>query len=189
MCFDYHSLNRQMKLDTFPIPCVAYLLDRLGKATVFSFIDGSYAYHQVHIREGDKQKSAFLTPYGLFEYLAIPIGLCNALATFQHLLSLTFFDLMCCMTSYLDDILVFGPTVEQHMLDLRDVFECLHKKRLFAKNKKCFFGYTFAKYLQHIVKAGSIHADPDKVEAIRTWPKPTTVKELQQFLGLKNYYA
>ena len=93
------------------------------------------------------------------------------------------------MTFYLDDILVFSPTVEQHMLDLHDVFKRLCNKRLFAKKKKCFFGQMSVKYLGHIVEAGSICADPDKVEAIRTWPKPTTIKGLQQFLGLTNSYA
>ena len=77
---------------------------------------------------------------GLYEYLVIPIGLCNAPATFQRLMNLTFSDLTCCMTIYLDDILVFSPTVEQHMLDLRAVFEKLRVEKLFAKHKKCFFG-------------------------------------------------
>lgn len=94
----------------------------------------------MRIREGDEQKTAFLTPHGLFEYLVIPIGLCNAPATFQRLMNLTFSDLMRCMTIYLDDILVFSPMVEQHMLDLCDIFEHLYNKRLFAKKKKCFFG-------------------------------------------------
>ena len=82
------------------------------------------------------------------------------------------------MTIYLDDILVFSPTVQYHMLDLRAVFEKLHAEKLFAKRKKCFFDKQSVKYLGHIVEAGSLRADPDKVEAIRTWLKPTTVKEL-----------
>ena len=82
------------------------------------------------------------------------------------------------MTIYLDDILVFSPTIEQHMLDLRAVFEKLRAEKLFAKRKKSFFGLQSVKYLGHIVEAGSLRADPDKVEAIRTWPKPATVKEL-----------
>ena len=96
---------------------------------------------------------------------------------------------MCCMTINLDDILMFSPMLEQRIQDLRDVFDHLCNERLFAKKKKCFFGQTSVKYLGHIVEAGSIRADTDKVEAIRTWPKPTTVKELQQFLGLANYYV
>ena len=82
------------------------------------------------------------------------------------------------MTIYLDDILVFSPSVEQHLLDLHAVFEKLRSDKLFAKCKKCFFGKTLVKYLGHIIEVGSLHTDPDKVEAICTWLKPTTVKEL-----------
>ena len=82
------------------------------------------------------------------------------------------------MTIYLDNTLVFSPTIEQHMLDLRAVFEKLCMEKLFANRKKCFFGKQLVKYLGHIVEAGSLRADPNKVEAICTWPKPTTVKEL-----------
>ena len=82
------------------------------------------------------------------------------------------------MTIYVDDILVLSPTVEQHMQDLRAVFEKLHIGKLFAQRKKCFFGWILVKYVGYIVKAGSLHVDPDKVEAIQTWPKPFTVKEL-----------
>ena len=92
----------------------------------------------MHIHVDDEQKTAFLTPHGLFEYLAIPIGWWNAPAMFQRLINLMFSDLMHCMTIYPDDILVFSPTVEQHMLDLCDVFDNLRNKRLFAKKKKCF---------------------------------------------------
>ena len=94
----------------------------------------------MRIREGDEQKTASLTPHGWFEYLVIPTGLCNALAAFQRLMNLTFSDLMCCITIYFDDILVFSLMIEQHMYDLWDVFERLHNKRLFAKKNKCFFG-------------------------------------------------
>ena len=87
MCIDYHSLNQQTKLDVFPIPRVPDLFDHLGKAMVFNSIELSHAYHQVRKHEGDEQKTAFLTPHGLFEYLVIPIGLCNAPAMFQCLMN------------------------------------------------------------------------------------------------------
>ena len=101
-----------MKLNVFPIPRIADLFDRLGKATAFSFIKLSHAYHQVRIYEGDGQKRALLTQQGLYEYVVIPIGLTNAPATFQCLMNLSFSDLMQCMTIYLDDILAFSPTHE-----------------------------------------------------------------------------
>ena len=98
MCIDYHSLNHLTKLSIFPIPHIADLFDYLGKATVFSSINLSHAYHQVCIREGDEHKMAFLTLRWLYEYVVIPIGLTNAPAMFQHLMNLPFSDLMKCMT-------------------------------------------------------------------------------------------
>ena len=89
-----------------------------------------------------------------------------------------FLDLMHCMTIYLDNILVFSPFIEQYLLDLRAVFEKLRGDKLFVKHKKCFFGKMSVKYLGHIVEVGSLCTDLDKVEAIRTWPKPNMVKEL-----------
>ena len=104
--------------------------------------------------------------------------MCNAPATFQRLMSMILSDLMHCMTIYLDDTLVYSPSLEQHLLDLHAVFEKLCSDKLFAKRKMCFFGKMLVKYLGHIVEVDSLCADPDKVEAIHTWPKPTTVKEM-----------
>ena len=89
-----------------------------------------------------------------------------------------FSDLMHCTTIYLDDILVFSPSVKQHLLDLHAVFEKLHSDKFFAKRKKCFFGKTLVKYMGHIVEVGSLRTDPDKIGAICTWPKPIMIKEL-----------
>ena len=87
-------------------------------------------------------------------------------------------DLMYCITIYLNDVLAFSPSVEKHLLDLSAVSEKLHSDKLFAKRKKCFFGKTLVKYLGHIVEVASLRSDPEKVEAICTWPEATTVKEL-----------
>ena len=100
----------------FPIPRIHDLLDKLGKARVFSAIDLSSAYHQVRIKEGHEHKTAFLTPMGLFEYVVMPLGLTNAPATFQRLMNLTFQDLLYkCITVYLDDILVFSKDIDEHL--------------------------------------------------------------------------
>ena len=100
----------------FPIPRIHDLLDKLGKARVFSAIDLSSAYHQVRIKEGHEHKMAFLTPMGLFEYVVMPLGLTNAPATFQRLMNLTFQDLLYkCVTVYLNDILVFSKDVDEHL--------------------------------------------------------------------------
>ena len=127
---------------------------------------------------------------GLYEYVVMPLGLTNAPATFQRIMNQTFQDLLYkCVTVYLDDILVFSDSVEQHLADLRKVFEWLRTSQFKAKRQKCEFGKSRVKYLGHVVENGTVYADPDKVSAVRTWPKPTNVKEVQQFMGLANYYA
>ena len=116
MCVDFRSLNKQTRLDMFPIPRIHNLLDKLGKARVFSAIDLSSTYHQVRIKEGHEHKMAFLMPMGLYEYVVMPLGLTNAPATFQRLMNLTFQDLLYkCVTVYLDDILVFSKDVDEHL--------------------------------------------------------------------------
>ena len=111
MCIDFHALNANTKLDVFPLPCIANLLDKLGKAKYFSSIDLATAYHQVRIAKGDTHKTAFLTNEGLYEYVVMPFGLCNAPATFQRLMNLTFADFINeFVTIYLDNILVYSET-------------------------------------------------------------------------------
>ena len=94
-----------------------------------------------------------------------------------------------CVTAHLDDILIFSKTLDEHLQYLRLVFEWLHKKKFMAKRQKCEFGKTRIKYLGHVVENRMVYADPDKVSAVRTWPKPENVKEVQQFMGSANYYA
>ena len=127
---------------------------------------------------------------GLFEYVVMPLGLTNAPATFQRLINLTFQDLLYkCIMVYLDDILVFSKDVDEHLQHLRWVFERLHQETFMAKCQNCEFGRSCVKYLGHVVENGTVYDDPDKVAVVRTWPKPTNVKEVQQFMGLANYYA
>lgn len=118
----------------FPIPRIADLLDRLGRAKYFTSIDLATAYHQVRIAEGHEYKTAFVTPEGLFEYLVMPLGLTNAPATFQRLMNTTFSDMLnkfLCV--YLDDLLVFSETEAQHLEHVRQVFERIRRDKFYAK--------------------------------------------------------
>ena len=134
MCVDYRSLNKQTRLDMFPIPHTHNLLDKFGKARIFSANDVLSMHHQVHIKEGHEHKTAFWTPVGLFEYVIMPLGLTNAPATLYHLMNLRFQDLLYkCVTVYLDDILIFSKNLDQHLQHLRLVFEWLRKKKFMAK--------------------------------------------------------
>ena len=122
--------------------------------------------------------------------MVLPFGLCNAPATFQRLMNKVLgpnLDKFC--TVYLDDILVFSATPKEHFFHLRWVFERLRAHHLRAKMKKCEFGLSELQYLGHIVSGQGISADPAKVSALKTWPSPENVKDLQTFLGLCNYYA
>ena len=118
----------------------------------------------------------------------MPLGLMNAPATFQHIMNLTFSDMLQNVCVYLDDILVFSETEQQHLHNLRAVLERLCCKKFHAKQWKCEFGKRSVKYLGHIIENGTICVNLDKVAVVRTWPAPTCVKEVQQFLCLANYY-
>ena len=105
-------------------------------------------------------------------------------------MNLMFQDLLYkCMTVYLDDILVFNKNLDKHLQCLQLVFERLCKEKSMGKRQKCEFGKTCVKFLGHVIENEMVYADPDKVSMVRTWPKPENVKEVQQFMGLANYYA
>ena len=189
MCIDYQMLDNNTIVDVFPIPRIVDLLDKLATARVFSSIDLASAYHQVKIHDDHVARTAFLTPTGLFEYVVLPFGLCNAPATFQRLMSHTFSDMLGkFVVVYLDDILVFSENAEQHYEHLQAVFEWLRQDKFFAKWQKCTFGADQVKYLGHVIRGGTVSVDTGKTDAIRLWPTPTSQKEVQQFVGLANYY-
>ena len=124
MCIDYRALNGQTKLDIFLIPCIADLLDHLGRARFFSSVDLATAYHQIRIKQGHEHCTAFITPQGLNEWIVMPLGLTKTPAMFQHIMNLTFSDMLHkCVCVYLDDILVFSETEQQHLHNLRAVLE------------------------------------------------------------------
>ena len=180
MCIDFRALNANTRLDVFPLPCIADLLDRLGQAKYFSSIDLASAYHQLRIKEGDEHKTAFLTNEGLFEYVVVPFGLTNAPASFQRCMNLCFHDMLSeYVLVYLDDILIYSKTAEEHVDHLCYAFQCLRDEKWYAKRKKCSFAELEVKYLGHVIGYGHCWVDPAKTEAVSSWPPPTCTKELQ----------
>jgi len=140
LCVDYRALNKQTVKNTYPLPRIDELLDRLHGAVIFSKIDLRSGYHQIRVHEFDIPKTAFRTRYGLYEFTVLPFGLCNAPATFMRLMNDIFRDeLDRCALIYLDDILIFSPSVEQHLRDIRTILEKLRQHRLYAKLSKCEF--------------------------------------------------
>lgn len=189
LCVDYRKLNLKTKKDAFPLPRIDESFDALKGAKYFSSIDLASGYHQVAMDEKDRQKTAFTTPFGLFEYVRMPMGVCNGPATFQRLMQATMHDLIFdIMLVYLDDILVYLPTFESHLERLDTVLTRLKHSGLKVKFEKCHFLQKEVKFLGHQISAEGIATDPSKISAVRDWPVPTTVKELQSFLGLCSYY-
>ncbi|XP_062420887.1 uncharacterized protein K02A2.6-like [Pungitius pungitius] len=189
LCVDYRRLNLKTRRDAFPLPRIDETLDALSGAKSFSTIDLASGYHQVAVHEKDRNKTAFTTPFGLYEYLRMPFGLCNAPATFQRLMQTTMSDLVLqIVLIYLDDFLVFSSTFQDHLVRLETVFKRLRETGLKVKMKKCHFLQPEVRFLGHQVSAQGIGTDPDKIDAVKKWPIPSTVKELRSFLGFCSYY-
>ena len=143
-------------------------------------------YHQVRVHERDREKTAFITPLGLYEYIRMPFGLCGAPATFQRLMQRCLGDLAFQMVLvYLDDILIYSHTFDQH-LDL--VFSRLKSHNLKLKPSKCHLFRSRVFYLGHVLSADGISTDDSKIKAVREWPLPKSVKQLRSFLGFASYY-
>lgn len=189
LCVDYRRLNAKTRRDAFPLPRIDESFDALHGARFFSTIDLASGYHQVAVHERDRHKTAFTTPFGLFEYTRLPFGVCNGPATFQRLMQATMSDLILqIMLVYLDDILVYSSTFEDHLTRLQTVLQRLRETGLKVKVEKCHFLQSSVRFLGHQISAEGIGTDPDKIAAVRQWPVPTTVKELRSFLGFCSYY-
>jgi transposase InsO family protein len=190
MVIDYRRLNKITISDRFPIPRIDDLLDKLKGAKVFTSLDLLSGYHQVRLRQEDIPKTAFKTPFGLYEFLVLPFGLTNAPATFQRLMNEVFHDFIRegFVVVYLDDVLIYSKTEEEHLRHLGRAFGRLREHALFAKLSKCNFCQTELKYLGHIIGEKGLQVDPDKVKVIEEWPDPKNAIDVRKFLGLANYF-
>ena len=146
-------------------------------------------YHQLKVKEEDIPKTAFRTRYGHYEFLVMPFGLTNAPATFMDLMNRVFKEYLDkFVIVFIDDILIYSRSKEDHVEHLRTVLKILKQKKLYAKFKKCEFWLDKIAFLGHIVSSEGISVDPSKVEAVENWPKPKSVSEVRSFLGLAGYY-
>ena len=189
MCVDYRALNAITVKNSYPLPLVDELFDRLHGAKYFSKIDLRSGYHQIRISPEDVPKTAFRTRYGHFEFLVLPFGLTNAPATFMHLMHQTFREqLDSFVIVFLDDILIYSKTLAEHKQHVKQVLEILRKEKLFAKESKCELFKTEVEFLGHIVGRDGIRMMEDKVKAVQDWPTPSKVEHIRSFLGTAGYY-
>ncbi|KAJ9527667.1 hypothetical protein QJQ45_025945, partial [Haematococcus lacustris] len=188
MCIDYRQLNKLTLRDQYPLPRIDDLFDRLSGCSVFSSLDLQAGYHQIRITPEDVPKTAFRTPEGHFQFKVLSFGLTNAPATFQRVMNDAFAPVLGkCALVYLDDILVMSKSLPEHLQHLRLVFDLLRKNKLYAKMSKCEFMQLTLRFLGHVISAGAISVDPDKVRAIVDWPVPSSLTQLQSFLGAANF--
>ena len=189
LCIDYRELNAVTVKNKYPLPRIDDLFDQLRGASVFSKIDLRSGYHQIRIAEEDVEKTAFRTRYGHFEFTVMPFGLSNAPAIFMDLMNRLFREqLDSSVVVFIDDILVYSKTKEEHEAHLRRVLEIMRENQLYAKLSKCEFWLDSVAFLGHIISASGISVDPAKIEAVKTWPRPRSVTDIRSFLGLAGYY-
>jgi hypothetical protein len=189
MCVDYRALNNVTIKNSYPLPRVDELFDRLQGAKYFSKIDLRSGYHQIRIDPSDVPKTAFRTRYGHFEFLVLPFGLTNAPGTFMHLMHETFREYLDdFVLVFLDDILIYSKTLEEHEVHVRKVLEALRKSKLYAKASKCEFFKTEVEFLGHHVGRNGVRMMEDKVNAVAEWPVPKNVRDVRAFLGTAGYY-
>ncbi|KAJ0444029.1 putative nucleotidyltransferase, Ribonuclease H [Helianthus annuus] len=188
-CVDYRKLNENTVKNRFPIPLIEELIEELGGAVVFSKLDLRSGYHQIRMHKDHIHKTAFRTHQGLFEFLVLPFGLTNAPATFQGLMNAVFKPLLRKkVLIFFDDILIYSKDLQQHLKDLREVLLIFRDNHLLAKKSKCSFAGSKVEYLGHVISQEGVATDQSKIEVIRDWPVPVTVKQLRGFLGLTGYY-
>ncbi|UYV82907.1 hypothetical protein LAZ67_22001343, partial [Cordylochernes scorpioides] len=188
-CVDYRKLNNVTVKDVYPISRIDEVMDTLQGSTHFSAIDLRSGYWQVEVEERDKEKTAFTTAHGLYEFNVMPFGLCNAPATFERNMENMLGNLrwQICLC-YLDDVIIYSPDFPTHLKRLEAVFRCFRESNLRLNDKKCRFAFEELEILGYITSKHGIKPAEHNIKAVRNFPRPKKVKEVQSFLGMCSYY-
>lgn len=187
-CIDFRKVNAQSHFDAYPMPRLEDLIERLGKANYITTLDLCKGYWQVLLAKEDRPYTAFRTPQGLFQFVVMPFGLQGAPATFQRLMDRVLDSTDAFAAAYLDDIVIYSATWEQHLSHLSEVLQRIKGAGLTVNPKKCDFAKPEIRYLGHVLGRGLIRPQKDKVQAIRDCTQPQTKKEVRAFLGLTGWY-
>jgi len=189
LCVDYRQLNEITRQNSYPLPLIKELQDRLGRVKWFTSLNLKEAYYWVQMKEGKEWKTAFWTRYEHYEYTVMPFGLKNAPVTFQRLINDTLREYLDDFTiTYLDDILIYSDDLEMHCSHVHKILEKLNKRALYVKKSKSRFKTKEIKFLDYVIQFGQIKKDSKKTNAVRNWPPSKRVKKVQAFLKLMNYY-
>jgi RNase H-like domain found in reverse transcriptase/Reverse transcriptase (RNA-dependent DNA polymerase) len=188
-CVDYRKLNDLTKKEAYPLPRIDACLESLGGSCYFSTLDLRSGYWQTELDPRDADKTAFITRSGQYRFTVLSMGLANAPSQFQRLMDLVLAGLLwnCCLV-YLDDIIVFSKTFDQHLERLAAVFDRLSKPSLKMKASKCELFREKVHFLGHVVSSSGMSADPEKIKVVASWPRPRDLHELRSFIGLASYY-
>ncbi|KAK3506468.1 hypothetical protein QTP70_001152 [Hemibagrus guttatus] len=188
-CIDYRALNKITVKFRYPLPLIHAALERLHGTTVFTKLDLRSTYKLIRIRKGDEWKTAFVTPTGHYEYGVMPYGLANAPSVFEDFMHKVLQDFLHkFVVVYIDDILIYSRSMADHQRHVAEVLHRLRDYNLFLKAEKCLFHQHTVQFLGYAIDRSGVRMDEKKVTAVRDWPTPTTVKELQRFLGFANFY-
>lgn len=189
LCIDYRKLNLQTVKDAYALPNLEDTFSALTGSKWFTVLDLKSGYYQIEVDEADKAKTAFVTPLGFWEFNRMPQGITNAPSTFQRLMEKCVGDMnLKEVLVFLDDLIIFSETLEEHESRLMRVLARLKEYGLKLSPEKCKFFQTRVRYLGHIVSEDGVETDSEKLEALKTWPIPKNLKELKSFLGFSGYY-
>lgn len=186
---DYRKLNEKTISDRYPIPNITDILDKLGRSMYFSTLDLASGFHQIEVDERDISKTAFSVENGHYEFVRMPFGLKNAPSTFQRVMDNILREhlgIRCLV--YMDDIIVFSTSLQEHIINLSKIFETLRKYNMKIQLDKSEFLRKEVAFLGHVVTADGVRTNPDKIETIKNWPLPKNEKDLRAFLGVLGYY-
>ena len=189
LCVDYRGLNAITIPNRYPLPLMQELQDRVWGAQWFTKMDLKNGFNLIRIREGDEWKTAFRTRYGLYEFQVMPFGLTNAPSTFQDMMNHVLSDILDVgVLAYMDDILIYAKTEEEHDRLVKEVLERLQHNGLAVSSEKCVWKTDEVEFLGYVIGRNGVRMDQAKVDAVLSWKQPTSLTETQSFLGFTNFY-